>query len=63
MLSPTIKLKKKTWDRVKKVSEVAGYSSPQEFVEHIIDKELEKLEEGDSNEKLLEKLKGLGYID
>lgn len=63
MLSPTIKLKKATWDRVKKVSEVAGYSSPQEFIEHIIDKELEKLEESDSNEKLLEKLKGLGYID
>ncbi len=63
MLSPTIKLKKKTWDRVKRVSDAAGYSSPQEFVEHIIEKELEKLEEGDSNEKLLEKLKGLGYID
>ncbi len=63
MLSPTIKLKKKTWDRVKRVSDAAGYSSPQEFIEHIIDKELEKLEEGDSNEKLLEKLKGLGYID
>lgn len=63
MFSPTIKLKKKTWDRVKRVSEVAGYSSPQEFIEHIIEKELEKLEEADSNEKLLEKLKGLGYID
>jgi hypothetical protein len=63
MFSPTIKLKKKTWDRVKRVSDVAGYSSPQEFIEHIVEKELEKLEEADSNEKLVEKLKGLGYID
>jgi hypothetical protein len=63
MLSPSIKIQKKTWDRVKRVSDAAGYSSPQEFIEHIIDKELEKLEEADSNEKLLEKLKGLGYID
>ena len=63
MFSPTIKLKKKTWDRVKRVSDAAGYSSAQEFIEHIIDKELEKLEEADSNEKLVEKLKGLGYID
>jgi hypothetical protein len=63
MLSPTIKLKKNTWERLKRVSDAAGYSSPQEFVEHIIDKELQKLEEADSNEKLLEKLKGLGYID
>jgi hypothetical protein len=63
MFSPTIKLKKKTWDRVKRVSDAAGYSGPQEFIEHLIDKELEKLEEADSNEKLVEKLKGLGYID
>ncbi|HVX66072.1 MAG TPA: hypothetical protein VHA11_05710 [Bryobacteraceae bacterium] len=63
MLSPTIKLKKATWERVKRVSEAAGYSSPQEFVEHIVEKELAKLDEADSNEKLLEKLKGLGYID
>ncbi len=63
MFSPNIKLEKKTWDRLKRVCEAAGYSSPQEFVQHLIDKELEKLEEADSNEKLLEKLKGLGYIE
>lgn len=63
MLSPAIKLKKKTLDRVKKVADAAGYSSPEEFIEHVIEKELEKLEEADSNEKLVEKLKGLGYID
>jgi predicted DNA-binding protein len=63
MLSPTIKIKKATWERVKRVAKAAGYSSPQEFVEHIIEKELAKLEDADSNEKLLEKLKGLGYLD
>jgi hypothetical protein len=63
MFSPNLKLKKKTWDRVKRVAEAAGYSSPQEFVEHIIEKELDRLEEGESNEELMKKLKGLGYID
>ncbi len=63
MLSPTIKLKKKTWERVKRCSEAAGYSSPQEFVEHVLEKELARLDEADSNEALVEKLKGLGYID
>jgi hypothetical protein len=63
MFSPNLKLKKKTWDRVKRVSEAAGYSSPQEFIEHIIEKELDRLEEGESNEELMKKLKGLGYID
>ena len=60
---PTIKLKKSLWERVKRCSEVAGYSSPQEFVEHVIEKELGKLEEADSDEEILNKLKGLGYID
>ena len=48
---------------MKKISQVAGYSSPQEFVEHVVEKELAKLEDADSDEKILDKLKGLGYID
>jgi hypothetical protein len=48
---------------VKKVAEVAGYSSPQEFVSHVVEKELAKLEDADSDEEILNKLKGLGYID
>lgn len=62
-MGPSIKLKKELWERVKKVSEVAGYSSPQEFVSHVVEKELAKLEDADSDEKILDKLKGLGYID
>jgi predicted DNA-binding protein len=62
-MGPSIKLKKELWERVKKVAEVAGYSSPQEFVSHVVEKELAKLEDADSDEKILDKLKGLGYID
>jgi len=59
----TIKLKKDLWERVKRCAEVAGYSSPQEFVEHVLEKELSKIEESESDEEILNKLKGLGYID
>ena len=62
-MGPSIKLKKELWERVEKVAEVAGYSSPQEFVSHVVEKELAKLEDADSDEKILDKLKGLGYID
>jgi predicted DNA-binding protein len=62
-MGPSIKLKKELWERVKKVAEVAGYSSPQEFVSHVVEKELAKLEDADSDEDILNKLKGLGYID
>jgi predicted DNA-binding protein len=58
-----IKLDPNLYDRVKKVSEVAGYPSPDEFITHIIEKELAKIETSDSDEDVTERLRGLGYIE
>jgi len=63
MLSPTIKLNKNLWSKVKKVAAAGGYSSPQEFVEHVLEREIAKLEDAQSDEEIVKKLKGLGYID
>jgi hypothetical protein len=63
MLGPSIKLDKALWAKVKKCADVAGYSSPQEFVEHVLEKELAKLETSSSDEEIAKKLQGLGYID
>ena len=49
--------------RVKKCAEAGGYSSPQEFVEHILEKELSKFDAAESDEEILRKLKGLGYLE
>jgi len=57
-----IKLDKDLLDKVKKLSELAGYSSVEEFVAHCLEKEISKLEESDSEEEVKKKLKGLGYI-
>ncbi|OGD24453.1 MAG: hypothetical protein A2Y56_07080 [Candidatus Aminicenantes bacterium RBG_13_63_10] len=57
-----IKLDKALLDKVKKLSELAGYSSVEEFVAHCLEKEISKLEESDSEEEVKKKLKGLGYI-
>lgn len=51
------------WDKVSKYSELAGYSSPEEFVTHVLEKEFQALQEADSDEAIKEKLKGLGYIN
>jgi len=59
---PTVKLRKELWERVKRCASLAGYSSPEEFVEHIIEKELAKLEDAETDEQVLNKLKGLGYL-
>jgi len=57
-----VKLDKKLLEKVKKYAKMAGYSSPQEFVTHCLEKEIAKLEESDSEEEVKKKLKGLGYI-
>jgi hypothetical protein len=61
--SNTIKLDKDLFERVKRCADAAGYSSPQEFVQHVLEKELSSIEEGESDEEILKKLQGLGYIE
>ena len=51
------------WSKIKTYAEIAGYSSPNEFVSHALEKEIATLEEADSEEEIREKLKGLGYIN
>jgi metal-responsive CopG/Arc/MetJ family transcriptional regulator len=57
-----IKIDDNLYDRVKKVAQVAGYSSPEEFIIHIIEKELGQLEASD-DQIVMERLRGLGYIE
>jgi len=57
-----IKIKKELYERAEKFSELAGYSSMDEFVEYLLEKEISKLEGADSEEEIKKKLKGLGYI-
>jgi metal-responsive CopG/Arc/MetJ family transcriptional regulator len=63
MLEPNIKLKKDLWKKLKKVAAAGGYSSPEEFIEHVLEREVAKLEDAQSDEEIVRKLKGLGYID
>lgn len=60
---PKIKIDASLYDRVKKVAELAGYSSPEEFVVHVIEKELSVLESAGSDEEVTERLRGLGYLE
>ena len=59
----SIKLSKDLVKRLEKCAEVAGYSSAQEFVEHVLERELGRIEATDSDEEIARKLQGLGYID
>jgi len=52
-------------DRILRVASVGGYSSPEEFVLHVLERELEKLDpdRSESEEEIRRKMEGLGYIE
>ena len=58
-----IKIDANLYERVKKIAEKAGYASADEFVIHVIEKELSVLESADSDADVTERLRGLGYIE
>jgi hypothetical protein len=58
-----IKIDSALFTRAKKAVEAAGYSSLEEFVTHIIEKEVAKYEQANADDKTAEKLRGLGYIE
>jgi metal-responsive CopG/Arc/MetJ family transcriptional regulator len=57
-----ISIDKQLWEKLKRLSELAGYSSPDEFVIHALEKEVASIEEAESDDEIREKLKGLGYL-
>lgn len=59
---PKVKIEKALWEKIKRCAALAGYSSPQEFVVHALEKQLATLEEADSDDEIKKKLRGLGYI-
>ena len=62
MTGTKIKIDKALMVKIKKFSRTAGYSSPEEFVVHVLEKEISKFEESEDDEVLKERLKGLGYL-
>ena len=57
-----ISIDKQLWEKLKRLSELAGYSSPDEFVIHALEKDVACIEEAESDDEIREKLKGLGYL-
>jgi len=57
-----VKLEAGLVDRIRKFAVIAGYSSPEEFITHALEKELAQLEDADSEEEIKKRLQGLGYM-
>jgi metal-responsive CopG/Arc/MetJ family transcriptional regulator len=62
MFGNRVKLDKALLAKIKRYSDLAGYSSVEEFITHALEKEIALLEQSESEQELKKKLKGLGYI-
>jgi hypothetical protein len=57
-----IKLDKDLMAKIERCARIAGYSSSDEFVTHVLERELAKFEGATTEEEIRKRLKGLGYI-
>jgi hypothetical protein len=59
-----IKIDAQLFDRAKKAAEKAGYASIDEFITHLIEKEVARLETpSEADDAIADQLRGLGYIE
>ena len=63
MFDPHIKIDRALYDRLKKLAEDKGYSSVDEFAQHILEKVAKGVETSQDEESVTKQLKGLGYIE
>jgi hypothetical protein len=63
MFGSKIAIDKELLAKVRKYAGLAGYASPEEFVHHVLEREISKFEEGGgSEEEIRKRMQGLGYI-
>ncbi len=63
MFGPAVKIDKALLAKIRKYSGIAGYASPEEFVRHVLEREIAKFEEGGASEdEIRKRMQGLGYI-
>jgi len=68
MFKNHVKIDDELYTKAKQCAELAGYSSVEEFIRHIVEKEIRQILGGDSMEdatpeEIKKRLQGLGYIE
>jgi hypothetical protein len=62
MFGSSIKLDKTLLAKARRYADLAGYSSVEEFITHVLEKEIAHLDTAGTDEEIKKRLKGLGYI-
>ena len=63
MFGPKVRIDKALYERVGQAAQRAGYSSTDEFIRHVLEREAARIEEAEEDEQVQEQLRGLGYIE
>lgn len=58
-----VKIESGLYDRAKRAAEAAGYSSVEEFINHCVERELQRLKTEEADSIVSNQLRGLGYIE
>lgn len=58
-----VKIAKPLYQRLTEIAQAGGYSSTDEFIVHILEKEAAKFDSADDEEEVKKQLRGLGYIE
>jgi hypothetical protein len=62
-LEGKIEINSNLWTRVVETAQARGFSSPQQFVTELIERELAKDQSSSSDAEITQKMEELGYLD
>jgi hypothetical protein len=68
MFGNKVRIDDELYAKAQKCAELAGYSSADEFIQHVVEKEINQIMgpdsgEGGTAEEIKKRLQGLGYIE
>ena len=63
MFTPKIRIERSLYEKLSQVAHVAGYSSVDEFIIHVLEKAVAELEQAQTEDEVRKRLQGLGYIE
>jgi hypothetical protein len=58
-----VKIAKPLYERLAEIASAGGYSSTEEFIVHILEKEAAKFDDATDDAEVQKQLRGLGYIE
>ena len=58
-----IKIDKGLYEQLAEAAEAGGYSSTEELIRHVLEREVAKVQEQQDSQQAEQQLRGLGYIE